>query len=260
MLIDIKKERKRLGLTQKELASALGVSYQTIQNWEKGSVIPKSKYQILGDILFNATKYTDIELLQMIGKIESPTLVNEPKSEYPFVRPSDVQLSAIDEETEIFTNKNGIRFFEYPDGTTKIEVLKIPFHAYASYLEVYNDEEKLMNEFSTTTFTVDKVAKGNYVAFCTKNESMNGGGIYDTPGGAEVLAREIGRHLWKSGFHESKYGFILMTTQAIYHKDIKTYNPETGMILLSSRNPSEEDFEISINTIYRIFNVIKRTF
>lgn len=163
-------------------------------------------------------------------------------------------------EAEIFINKNGIRFFEYPNGTIKVEVKKVPFKAYASYLESYNDEEKLNLEFEKTTFTVDKIGRGNYLAFCVKNESMNGGGIDDTPDGAEVLGRELGRHLWTDGFHKSKYGFILLTKKAIYHKDIKNYNKEDGMLLLASRNPKDGNFEININDVYSIYHVIKRTF
>lgn len=41
--LDIKKIRKTLKLTQGELAEKLGVHYKTIQNWEKGGVIPESK-------------------------------------------------------------------------------------------------------------------------------------------------------------------------------------------------------------------------
>lgn len=173
---------------------------------------------------------------------------------------SDAKESFQDNEIETYVNKNGAKFYLYPDDTFKIEVLKIPFPAYATYLEAYNDEEKLKHEFSTTTFKVDKVAKGNYLAFDIKNDSMNGGGIDDTPNGAEILAREIGQHLWNGKFRKEKYGYILMTKKAIYHKDIKEYNTETGELLLSSRNPECEDFKIGINDVFRIFNVIKRTF
>lgn len=252
----LRKLLEKQGITPYMLADYTGISQSTISRIINKNSKPNASTLKL---LANYFKIDPLFLLSDSEIIHEENLLNEPSSLYK-IKKNDVSVVNIDEEVEVFTNKNGIRFFEYPDNTTKIEVIKLPFNAYASYLEAYNDEEKLMNEFSTTTFTVDKVAKGNYMAFCTKNESMNGGGIDDTPGGAEVLAREIGRHLWKSGFHTNKYGFILMTTEAIYHKDIKDYNNETGMILLSSRNPSEEDFEISINNVYRIFNVIKRTF
>jgi len=44
---DILKKRKELNLTQMQLAEMLGLSYKTIQNYESGGTIPKSKYPIL---------------------------------------------------------------------------------------------------------------------------------------------------------------------------------------------------------------------
>ncbi|QES93116.1 hypothetical protein F0358_10560 [Empedobacter brevis] len=160
---------------------------------------------------------------------------------------------------DILSNKNGNTYYIYEDNSIEIEVTFFPFSAYASYVEAYFDETFIEKEFSTTRFKVDHVGKGFYLGFKTANESMNGGGLNDTPGGAEILGREIGRHLWDSFRHE-KYGYILMTKKNIFHKDIIDYNKDTGKLLLHSRNPEEKDFEIDINDVYRIFNVIKRSF
>jgi phage repressor protein C with HTH and peptisase S24 domain len=46
-MIDIYKERKKLGLTQKQFAAEIGVSYQTVQNWEKGGKIPEARLRML---------------------------------------------------------------------------------------------------------------------------------------------------------------------------------------------------------------------
>ena len=244
------------GITAYMLSDYTGVSQSTISRiLNKNSKPNASTLKLLA----NYFKVPALWILNGDPIKSSGYNVEEPELNYSVVK-NDVDIAQIDDEVEEFVNKNGIKFYEYPDGTTKIEVLKVPFDAYASYLEAFEDECKLHTEFSTTTFTVDKVAKGNYMAFNTKNNSMWNEGGYDTPDKAEVLARELGRHLWQNGFHKNKYGFILMTKQAIYHKDIKHYNKETGMLILSSRNPSEDDFEISINDVYRIFNVIKRTF
>ena len=48
--VDIKKIRKKLKMTQAAFAKSIGVSLKTIQNWESGSIIPKSKYAILRNI------------------------------------------------------------------------------------------------------------------------------------------------------------------------------------------------------------------
>lgn len=55
--IDIKKIRKELGLTQVELAKRLGVDTKTVQNWEYGSNIPKSKHAILRDLIKKPQMY-----------------------------------------------------------------------------------------------------------------------------------------------------------------------------------------------------------
>jgi DNA-binding XRE family transcriptional regulator len=48
--MNIKELRKRLGLSQSELASMIGVHLRTIQNYENGKVIPKVKHEILSKI------------------------------------------------------------------------------------------------------------------------------------------------------------------------------------------------------------------
>lgn len=52
-LNEVKEIRKRLGLTQVELAKAIGVDTKTVQNWESGRTIPKSKHAILRQLSEN---------------------------------------------------------------------------------------------------------------------------------------------------------------------------------------------------------------
>ena len=49
--LEIKKARKKLGLTQEDLAEIMKVSVNTIYNYENGSNIPKNKATILRKIL-----------------------------------------------------------------------------------------------------------------------------------------------------------------------------------------------------------------
>lgn len=49
--IEIKKNRKRLGLTQDQLGKLIGVTALTIANYEKGKVIPDSKTILLYNVL-----------------------------------------------------------------------------------------------------------------------------------------------------------------------------------------------------------------
>lgn len=49
--LDIRAIRSKLGMTQKQLAEKLGVSPNTIQNWEYGGAIPKTRRQILCSLI-----------------------------------------------------------------------------------------------------------------------------------------------------------------------------------------------------------------
>lgn len=77
----IQKKRKELGVTQKELADSIGVSYQTIQNWESGKSIPRSKHQIIG-IFLNSEKpvpKSTVETPEIVSK-GNAEIVTSPKS------------------------------------------------------------------------------------------------------------------------------------------------------------------------------------
>jgi hypothetical protein len=163
------------------------------------------------------------------------------------------------QEPEILENSSGNKYFIYPDGTIRIEVMKVPFLAYASYIECYNDIVICKEEFSSITFKVDHIGRGNYVGFESFGESMWNSGGYDTPSGADILGREVGKHLWANGFHTTKYGFIIISKTGIWHKDIIDLK-ENGDITLSSRNPTSPPFDYPLNDVLQIFHVIKRSF
>lgn len=192
----------------------------------------------------------------------SPNLLilNEPTEEYSVINELEVIKHEEDQEPEVFYNeKTGNKYLLYPDGTIRIEVLKIPFAAYASYVECFDDELKMYQEFSLINFKVDHIGRGRYLGFESKGDSMWNNGGYDTPSGSEILGREIGRHLWSYGFNKTKYGFILVTKSGIYHKDIDNLDDQ-GILTLSSRNPLENSFEYPINDVLEIFHVIRRSF
>lgn len=165
-------------------------------------------------------------------------------------------------EQEVIPNKHGNEFLENPTGGYIIKVPLVPFPAYASFIEVYQDEYEVGKSFGTTYFAVDHVGRGRYIGFKVTNDSMNDGTLESTPSGAEVLGRELLKEHWKDGFHHSKYGWLLITNTGIMFKDIISNIQENGTIKLHSRNPSPEyfDFDFNVNDIHSIFKVIKRTF
>ncbi len=164
-------------------------------------------------------------------------------------------------EPEIMTNSNGNKFVEKEDGSFNVTVKMMPFEAYASHLETLNDAN-VVHEWEEVTFDVSQYGRGNYMAFRTKGDSMNGGKLNDTPDGSLVLGRELGNHHWQDGFRATDYGWIILSKENIFHKDIVNFDKETGNITCHSRNPSPEysDFQLNLNDVYQIFKVIKRTF
>lgn len=224
--IEVKKIREILGFTQQELANQLEVDIRTIQKWESGDTkIRKANAFLLTQLVESRNK-----------------VVNE-------------------DGKDVIENKNGNQFIELNDGTFDIHVKTLPFKAYASYVECI-EAGVLRKEMETSVFNVDRIGKGNYMAFIVKGDSMNGGMINDTPDGAKILGRELGRQLWKDGFIKNEYGWIILAKQNIFHKDITAFDFESGVITCHSRNTSPEytDFELSLNDVYQIFKVIKRTF
>ena len=166
-----------------------------------------------------------------------------------------------DEPDMVFINTNGNVFTEKKDGSFDVRVKYLPFSKYDFYLESLKNNT-LQYQWDDVTFCVDQFGKGNYLGFKTNSNSMNGGMLYDTPSGASLLGRELGRHHWEDGFRSCDSGWIILTEKNIFHKDITHFNKEKKTITCSSRNDSPEyvDFELQLDDILQIFKVIKRTF
>lgn len=223
--IEIKNTRKHLGYTQKELGELLGVSIRAVQSWEDDSR--------------NISHSTSMLLQKLPKKGE--------QSAYSKI--------------ETFENSNGNKFVELKNGKFKIIVKKVPVKAFGSYLSDFQNVE-FLEELEEVSFTVDHIGRGKYLCFEVEGDSMNGGNIDDSPDGAELLCRDLGRQHWKDGFRESKYGWVIVHKKTVMFKDIKSFNNETGDILCCSRSglPNHPDFSINLNDVNQILKVIKRTF
>ena len=66
--LDIREFRKKNGLTQGELAEILGLSERTVQNYESGGVIPKTKTAIFRKIFDNYDKGISEVFVSIDGK------------------------------------------------------------------------------------------------------------------------------------------------------------------------------------------------
>lgn len=109
--LNIKELRKKKGLSQTELAKKLGVSRQTIVNYEKGEVIPESKKELLHSILQSDN-----------------TIITEENVEY-YTKPSGYRKKILEKEEEISARMETVKLLklknEDPSHQLKIiEILK----------------------------------------------------------------------------------------------------------------------------------------
>ncbi|MCK8143163.1 XRE family transcriptional regulator [Flavobacterium sp. I-SCBP12n] len=254
------------GIGKEKFIENLGMTYGNFKGKQK---LTSVNSDFLDNILSNYPEINIEWLLSGVGEMEKKInqevssddlnmIANEP-SGLVYEIQNEAKLFDDNQEPEVLENSSGNKYFVYPDETIRIEVFKIPFVAHASYIECYDDIKICKDEFSKITFKVDHIGRGNYVGFESSGESMWNGGGYDTPSGADILGREVGKHLWKNGFHNTKYGFVIIAKDGIWHKDISKLN-QNGMITLSSRNPTSKPFEYSLNDVLQIFHVIKRSF
>ena len=77
--IDITNYRKKHKLTQEEFAQLTGNSARTIQNYEAGKVIPKSKHAILHEILFGKLSETPEELYKNVSNEDKKAVITHNK-------------------------------------------------------------------------------------------------------------------------------------------------------------------------------------
>lgn len=74
---ELKELRNSKGLTQTEFAEKLGINIRTVQNWEGGTNIPKSKEMLIRSIFVKRNEYFEE------NEINADNLISEPEDAYP---------------------------------------------------------------------------------------------------------------------------------------------------------------------------------
>ena len=220
---EIRSFRKKNKLSQTDFAELVGVSMRAVQLWESGDRnVSSLAERTIREVFLNHKK---------TGERNSPAS----RSVHNYVN-----------------NENGDLIVQAP---------LLGSAAYARYLDEMGEAGAFQSD-EMVSFIVDKIDRGNFVAFRISGDSMNGGLIDDTPDRAIVLGKELPMDLWMDGFGESRFGWIILTKRNVLFKDIVGFDKETATITCHSRNNSPEyaDFKLSLNDVHKIFKVIKRSF
>ena len=142
----------------------------------------------------------------------------------------------------------------------KTNYMKVPFvpvRAQAGFPKGF-DEEIYMGELDTILWEIDDTEyKGNYVVFEVNGDSMDDGSYNSLLEGDRILCREIGQHLWNHKLHIHKWNFVLChPDNGLVVKRIIDHSVDSGKLKCHSLNPYYEDFEVNINELSAIFNVV----
>lgn len=131
--LEIKQNRKKLKLTQAELAIKLGVSLKTVSNYENGEVIPETK----------------LALLHNIFKINSNNTLNEPIEEYEV---KGIELKVKQTLTLIKEHKKTIELLK-----EKRKYDRIEYHS--KIIELLKEQIEILTDANANNFDEEEILK-----------------------------------------------------------------------------------------------------
>ena len=244
---DIVEYRKKNGLTQEEFAQLIGVSKNTIYNYENGSVIPKTKIPKLKEILEKVSHNIAIEenknsIYNQIKNIEHSSIEQEDPRNGVDIKRTDIAY--IDKQGKSMYFKDGatkpVPYFniDFAGGWDIEEIFSIPFPDF--YI--------INPEFDKSEFACNLV--GNSVSQIIKSGSIIG-------------LREI--HDWQTYFPTNELYGIVMKNGLRTVKLVKRSKDKKQLILMPipleehNRGGYEPD-EVPIEFVSKFYQVIAWAF
>lgn len=212
----VKGLRKILSISQEELAKTLSVSRRSIQNWESGGVIPKTKHAILRQL--------HDEAMDNIA----PTGF---KDEAEIIEPGDA---------ETIITKAGMQFIPNRGGSYTMLTPHITEYGYGGYMRGFSDE-KYVSEMPTFPIVVNELHRGVYISITMRGESMDDGTRESIMDGDVLTGRLVQRHLWEDNLiHYKKHRyFIIHHVEGIIIKQIAEHDVPGKRIKIHSLNPDK---------------------
>lgn len=222
--INIASLRKSLRLRQKDFGEKIGIKQAYLSEIESGK-------KPLTEELYN-------NIIEVFGM--------DKVSEH-FISTNDSDIIANKNTNEaVPLNQNFI-----------INVPLVNQYAQAGYICGFQDAAYIAT-LPTIPFIIDHEAKGNYVAFEVRGDSMNDGTEESYLERDRLLCREIAPYLWaESKLHIRKWDFVIVHEGGILVKRIIDHNVENHTITIHSLNDMYPDRVIDLAEVKQIFNVIE---
>ena len=251
--LDIRALRKKLGLTQDELAKRLGVHPRTVQNWEAGTIIPESKLAILGVLAKDEPKselgfdvkelrqrmgITQKELASKLGVTENTIQNWERGKNIPLTKHKPLQdLWDSVPTLAIHTHYGGAS-----DDAPKIVPL-IPIRAQGGTL---NDFTRSVMEYDCEK--VVSPIKGADFAMTVSGDSMSP----EYPSGCQILIKKIDPSIYID------WGkvFVLDTANGTIIKKLMPVDEDKSKVRCVSINPNYPSYEVSLEHVFGVYRVL----
>ena len=206
-----------------DLARELGMSKQNVYNY-----LTKESISDVFKVKLKAAGYDVFDNLE-----SNSSMLSEPSSQYERSNAKIIDLEKV------------------------MHVPLVNKYAYAGYTRGYGDAEYI-DKLPTVPFPVDRDHKGHYMAFEVSGDSMDIDARRSFRSGDIVLGREIGRQHWRDKLHINKWSFVIVHKfDGILIKDIIRHDVSMGIITLHSLNPYYDDYDVSLDDVAQIYNVIK---
>ena len=218
---DIIEIRKKLKLSQEGFAEQIGVSKNTVYNWENGSKIPDSRAKMLRSFIYK---------------------------ENAEVKNLNVQV----DKTFIRRKVNEIKDVPF-DYFMEAEYLSIKVQA--GYLAGLEDNQPIPLQ---KMLVPKEFEKGFYKVIEIEGDSMNDGTPRSICDGDKLLLKEVegGNYLKKTLPYRNNL-FVIVSKEGIVCKQIIAQNIEKECIICHSFNSLHTDYEICFEDIHQLFYVKK---
>ena len=257
--LDIKQIRSKIGLTQAELAKKLGVDTKTVQNWESGATIPKSKYGILGVLSKETTApskelgfevkdlrkmlgVTQVELAKMVGVTEATIQNWERGKKMPTTKHTTLRSLWESCAPSLKPHKYfGGESFEQLESATIVPL--IPISAQGGSLNDFTatvmeyDCEKVLSPIRDVDF-----------AMTVSGDSMSP----EYPSGCQVLVKRINER----AFIDWGKVFVLDTINGTIIKKLMPVEGDPEKVTCVSINPEYPSFEVGFEHIRGVYRVL----
>jgi len=252
--------RTELGLTKRDMANKLGVHEGNYGRMERGEINISAQTKI--NIAKAFPEYNLEWIVSNKGDRDKkevrtkPIKYNGNDFAERLNKAREMDLLAMSPTFSPETTENS-PFIDLGNGQYNMIVPLVEQAAQAGYASMGWQDVEYIAELPKHSIIVDKYHRGKYFAFRVYGSSMDDGTINSIPEGSIVTGREIKRELWRSKFHIHKFKYyVIVTNDGIVVKQITDHDVENGIITCHSLNDRYQDFDLNLDEINQILNVV----